>query len=156
MGLVTHEPRRMFGRDRHGGDDIHTYQADFVVACEALLDGRYVDELQRTERPVPVWAWMNLLAHGTDEALRREADECPPPWRHRGLWQRARAYLAGEVLDAATEVGTLTSVQAQVLVPLELELLTPSSSVPRHPAGWVVWVLAAIDDHRSTTRSSKP
>lgn len=122
-----------------------------ISACEALLEGSYVEQLEEWGSPVPPWAWMNLLAHATDETLRQAATGRPPRrLRRTDVWHRARCYLAGEVLDAAAQLGTLRSVQAQILVPLELELMHCRRSAPRAPGAWAAWVMSAIEEHRPT------
>jgi hypothetical protein len=130
----------VFGRWANRSDD------EVVEALEALLGGSYAEYLERRYHRVPAWAWTNLLAHGTEEELRHAARS-----RHRtfwdvNVWRHARSYLAGEVLDAADQAGSLCSVQTAVLVPLELELI---SWVPaqRCCAGeWATRVLAALED----------
>lgn len=129
---------------RHGGERLD----DALVEClEALLAGRYVDYLERRGRRVPAWAWTNLLAHGTEEALHRVMKPRWPLWDH-DAWRRARSYLAGEVLDAADRAGSLVTVQAAVLVPLELELVSWRPSRSSSAGEWATRVLAALEDHR--------
>jgi len=133
----------MFGRDSNG-------EARLVVAaCEALIEGRYVEQLEAWGRPVPPWAWMNLLAHGPAEALRKATiDRSGRRFRRAELWHQARSYLAGEILDAAPHLGTLHAMQAEILIPLELELMLRRRSGVRAPGQWVTWVTSAIDGHR--------
>jgi len=120
-----------------------------IAACEAMLEGRYVEQLEAWGSPVPSWAWINLLAHATAEALEQAANErMPRRLRRTDVWFRARRYLAGEVLDAAAQRGTLRSVQAEILVPLELELLSRRRSRPPAPGEWAAWVMSAIERHR--------
>ena len=131
----------MFGLGVNRVDD------QVVEALEAMLAGSYAEYLERRYCRVPAWAWTNLLAHGTEQALRHATRS-----RHRAfwdvnVWRRARSYLALEVLDAADQAGSLCAVQTSVLVPLELDLI---SWVParRSCAGeWASRVLAALDDH---------
>jgi hypothetical protein len=137
--------RRMFRRDRRGDT------SSMIQDCEAMIEGRYVERLEASGLSVPSWAWMNLLAHATDEVLRHAA-EGRPMWR-RGrheVWRRARAYLASEILDIASDPGTLRTVQAQVLVPLELEMMLRRGTAPRAPGKWVAWVLSAIEGYTPT------
>jgi hypothetical protein len=123
-----------------------------IAACEALLAGRFVEQLEESGSPVPSWAWMNLLAHASEETLRQAALGRPTGRvRRTDVWQRAQRYLAGEILDAAARGGTLRSLQAQVLVPLELELMTPRRSGPRSPGAWAARVMAALEQHRPAT-----
>jgi hypothetical protein len=123
-----------------------------IAACEAVLAGRYVEQLEGSGSPVPSWAWMNLLAHAPEETLRQAAHGRPAGRERRtDVWHRARRYLAGEILDAAARVGTLRTLQAQVLVPLELELMTLRRSGPRSPGAWAARVMAAIEEHRPAT-----
>ena len=48
---------------------------EMVGECEAFLLGRYVEHLESRSLAVPVWAWTNVLAHGTSDDLRRTADD---------------------------------------------------------------------------------
>jgi hypothetical protein len=54
----------MWGRDRDPA------ARELVASCEAFVNGRYAELLIEHERAVPVWAWVNRLAHGTDSQLR--------------------------------------------------------------------------------------
>uniref|UniRef100_UPI00397DF477 hypothetical protein n=1 Tax=Salmonella sp. SAL4435 TaxID=3159890 RepID=UPI00397DF477 len=71
--------------------------------CESFLAGRLAEHLYLRQGGVPVWAWTNLLAHGTVDELRA------PPGRFPGLppvlepWISARRYLAGEILDVVAD-----------------------------------------------------
>ena len=115
---------------------------------EALLGGTYVEYLEHRGRRVPPWAWINLLAHGNEEALRSATRAHRRPFLNVSLWRHARSYLAGEVLEVARHVGSLEVVQATALVPLELEHLAAPPSLRTRPGQWAGWVLAAIEDHR--------
>lgn len=128
----------MFGRDAIRADVV------LVESLEALLTGRYVEYLERRGCRVPAWAWTNLLAHGTDDQLRRATRPRWPLW-DMDVWWRARSYLAGEVLDAADRAGSLVAVQTNVLVPLELDLFSWVPSRPRCAAQWATRVLTALD-----------
>jgi hypothetical protein len=85
-----------------------------VGEVEAFLAGRYLSYLMEHRLPVPVWAWLNPLAHGTVEEIRQMAS--------RDEWTLA-SYLAPLILDAAAREGiSVASIQATRLIPLELEL----------------------------------
>lgn len=125
----------------------HPDEATLVAECEAYLAGRLVEHLLAAELPVPRWAWTNLLAHGSRAQLadpkihRRD-------WEGRELaaWSRARAYLAGEVLDLAGTAEQLRSLQTALLVPLELQLARKRSTRPQlDPGGWATSILRAMD-----------
>lgn len=92
-----------------------------VEECEALLSGTYVELCEWRGDPVPVWAWINLLAHGTADQLRAVTIQ----HARGGRWYHARDFLAGELLDRA-DAGRLRlpEFQQDVLVPLELELMS--------------------------------
>lgn len=94
--------------------------------CTAFLIGRYADLLSTDGMPVPVWAWLNLLAHGTQDELRRAACDLATC----DGWAQARAFMAGEVCDAIDSgPAILDQLQRHVLVPLELEVAAcPSAS----------------------------
>jgi hypothetical protein len=91
-----------------------------VQECEAFLAGAYAELMLDRDAPVPVWAWMNLLAHGTEDQLRACAHTAPS--LHR--WRQARAYLAGELVNLVDRGALcLPEFQSQVLIPLELDVM---------------------------------
>lgn len=88
--------------------------------CEAFLEGRIAELCADRGDPVPVWAWLNLLAHGTAE----EVGAVVLRDRHADRWRQARAYVAGELLDHVEAAGEeLLAFQQRVLVPLELDVV---------------------------------
>ena len=94
-----------------------------VQDCEALLDGHYVERLIAVGLPVPPWAWMNLLAHGSEADLRRAGGGMAGhPSVGLRDFHEARARVAADVLAVAAEVGSLSALQAAVLVPMELAM----------------------------------
>jgi hypothetical protein len=127
---------------------------DILPEVESLLDGRFVEYLERRGRPVPPWAWINLLAHGTEEALRTAAASRHRPFLDVNVWRHARGYLAGEVLEVADRRGSLAVLQATVLVPLELDHLAAPPSRRTRPGPWAAGVLRALEDHHGLTRRS--
>jgi hypothetical protein len=124
---------------------------ELVADCEAFLAGSYAERLKGLGRRVPVWAWTNLLAHGTEEDLRLcrlssgEGRSSGP-----GLWCPARSYLAGEVLDIGHRRPSLARLQIAVLIPLELELAARRDAVSWRPGEWVAAVLSVLGERRRT------
>ena len=112
-----------------------------VEECEAFLAGGYVERCEARQNPVPGWAWMNVLAHGTEADLRAAALDRP----HDDAGHQARAFVAGELIDLI-DAGCLDleTFQCEVLVPLELDVIAcPTSSVWR-PAELVAGLLGAV------------
>jgi hypothetical protein len=126
-----------------------------VADCEAFITGRYAEHLLARERTVPVWAWTNLLAHGSEtdlhEAMLLGAVRVPIGAR---LWWSARAYLAGEVLAQVVPRRPLQDVQRDVLAPLELELAARRGVQLWRPAQLVQAVLAGLAEHPLSRRES--
>lgn len=112
-----------------------------VEACEAFLEGTYVELMDASGASVPVWAWMNLLAHGTEAELRAAADALG----EGDSWQQARSFLAGELLEII-DAGHLALAQLQhdVLVPLELDILDCRCSNGWTPAQLVRGLLGVL------------
>jgi hypothetical protein len=121
---------------------------------EALLRGTYVEYLERRGHDVPPWAWINLLAHGTDEALRRASRTRRRRFWNINVWRHARGYLAGEVIDAAQRAGSLDDIQTTVLIPLELEHLGTPPSRRTSPGQWAASILTAIERNKTTRPSN--
>jgi len=139
----------MFGRSPRRGNP-----EELVADAELVLAGRYADHLLEHRRPVPAWAWTNLLSHACAEDLHHariaHMSRAVGP---SAVWLSARAYLAGEVLDAAARHGSLDQLQAEALVPVELALMTDAKADHDEPAPseWVSAVLSALAKHRSTS-----
>lgn len=95
-----------------------------IVAYEsaAFLSGTLAEYWEERGIVVPVWAWTNLLAHGS-EALIAETIGRPARGRRttRG-WKSARSSLAVEMFDLVDDEFPLPLLQSTILVPLELAL----------------------------------
>lgn len=123
-----------------------------VAECAAFLSGSYASYLTERCRPVPVWAWTNLLAHATEADLL-DLMRAPASFtRASGHWAHACAYLAGEVLDLAGRHGPLPQLQTRLLIPLELDLATRTELNAWGPRPWVMAVTTALDDYRRTRK----
>ena len=115
---------------------------------ECFLAGHHVEFLQRHRMLILHWAWINALAHRTNEQIAQLASQpltartsVQPP----GTWNDAIAYLAGVILAAAqTRDQTLAQLQKTTLVPLELKLAQSSQANPRTPDELVATVVAAL------------
>lgn len=125
-----------------------------IEDCEQFLAGSYAEHVAVTGGRVPVWAWVNLLAHGTETDLRAAAAPRPPAEPITD-WERARGFLAGEVLaatDGSGGVSGLGGVQQSALVPLELDLAADPSVERWRPGQMVAAVLAALPDRSRPRR----
>lgn len=132
--------------------DVFGRSENLIPEIEALLCGDYVEYLERRGRHVPPWAWLNLLAHGTEDALRSATRTRHRPFLDVNVWRHARGYLAGEVLEAAQRTGSLRAFQAAVLVPLELRQMAGPPSRRTRPGRWAADVLTAIEEHHRVPR----
>jgi hypothetical protein len=124
-----------------------------VADCEAFLSGQLAERVEMQAVRVPVWAWTNLLAHGTEGDLR---SECTTAHKRRNTladeWRDARAYLAGEVLQLSDHQSSLSEMQHAVLVPLELDLASCVGTEGWGPCQWVASVEEALCRYRRTVR----
>lgn len=126
---------------------------ELLADTGAFLLGHYAERLERQSVVVPVWAWTNLLAHGTEDELRAEMACTRCGSVGSGAWRAARAYLATEVLEAAGRESTLPELQRQVLVPLELSLATRSEVQRWNRQQWVAAVRSALGERRHSRRA---
>ena len=124
-------------------------EEDLAAECESFLSGAYVERCDSRGEPVPVWAWMNVLAHGTEEELR--ALVANRPVDDEG--HQALAYVAGELVDLAEDgYFDLETYQREVLMPLELDMLDcPTSRAwsAAQLASGLLRLLPARSNHRS-------
>jgi hypothetical protein len=115
-----------------------------ALECEAFLGGTLAEYWDDKGMEVPVWTYMNLLAHGD----ARRIGECVlrPHWPNRASrsWRVARSYLAFEVLDLTDLEFTLADLQASVLIPLELEMAARADVADWTPRQWVDLVEDAL------------
>lgn len=104
-----------------------------------------------TRTAPPAWAWLNLLAHGSEEDIAAvAAGESEPPrsTSATSVWRQALAFMAQELVNQATRQGRpLAELQRSTLVPLELELAGPRAPTSMKPAALVTSVLRALTDH---------
>jgi hypothetical protein len=133
--------------------------AALVSESAAYLGGTYAETCASQGKDVPRWAWTNLLAHGSVEDLRRQAQALDRGLLHTRAWLAARAYLATEVLDLVDRGAPLLALQHDVLVPLELGLMA-RAVVELSVLDWVLRVRAvlaasdAVADHDGASRSA--
>jgi hypothetical protein len=121
-----------------------TAHGTIALECEAFLGGTLAEYWDDKGMEVPVWTYMNLLAHGDT----RRVGECVlrPHWPSRASrsWHVARSYLAFEVLDLTDLEFTLADLQASVLIPLELEMAARADVADWTPRQWVDLVEDAL------------
>lgn len=129
-----------------------TWERELVVECEEFLFGRYAQYLRDENRPVPTWAWLNVLAHGNEEDITAlAASERPRRSCSDTVWQEALAFLAQELMSEATRRGhPLASLQRSTLVPLELEFAGRRGPADVEPVEFVSDVLRALAQHRTS------
>jgi hypothetical protein len=132
-------------REREEGSSV------LATECAAFLDGTLAEYWDEKGTTVPVWAWTNMLAHG-DENLIVQSVVHPNRPRHMARsWRIARSYLAYELLDLTDDDKTLAELQADVLVPLELEMASRPEVADWSPRQWVDAVDIAIRNRQSTS-----
>ncbi len=126
-------------------DELNT---ELVKECEAFLSGHLPERWTRAHRPVPDWAWLSIIAHGSEAQLAfLEEDEVDGLVSMEQAWRYALKLVAGAVLAAAEMSGrTLEDIQREVLVPLELQLSTRSFV----PDELVSFVVGALNDYRTS------
>ena len=112
--------------------------------AEAFLLGRLAERSEMLTGCVPVWAWTNLLAHGSEKDLRAESAATWQQGTASLKWREARSYLAGEVLRWAEVYGSLGEAQEALLVPLELRLASSTEVRRWWPGRWVMAVEGAL------------
>ena len=121
-----------------------------ALECEAFLQGTLVEFWDERGVVVPVWAWTNLLAHGS-EGMVAETRQRPPKPRHiTRSWRLARSYLAHRVLDLTDAAYTLADMQSAILIPLELQMADRPEVDRWTPRQWIDTVDHAIRNQHSS------
>ncbi|HLN05345.1 MAG TPA: hypothetical protein VK217_03635 [Acidimicrobiales bacterium] len=136
--------------------DERRHNAELIGDCEAFLAGHVAERIEGRAAGVPAWAWTNLLAHGSERDLRSErAVDRPRQVTSSDEWRAARSYLAAEVLNFASGLGSLAELQRTVLVPLEQQFASLPEVGGWGPRQWVASVEAALDKHRHACRRAR-
>ncbi len=129
---------------------VDTGEGTVSYECGAFLTGTLAEYWEERGIVVPVWAWLNLLAHGSRELI---AESMARPNRSRRAahsWRTARSYLAEEIFDLLDDEFTLADMQSSVLVPLELTMAAQPQVSRWSPRRWVDAVDHAIRNEPST------
>jgi len=136
--------------------------ATVTDGCAAFLLGSLVRYRLDHGEGVAPWEWTNLLAHGSEAALRDELatehHQRPhaPERDDLATWEAARSYLVFELLDLAGTCGGLAALQQTVLVPLELELAARPDTDAWRPNQWLAAVETALGAARRQARQHVP
>ena len=121
-----------------------TAYGTIALESEAFLLGSLVEYWDDKGMEVPVWAWMNRLAHGTARQIGECVTRSDKPRRAGRRWRVARSYLAFELLDLTDLECTLAELQSSVLIPLELEMAARPDVAGWTPRQWVDLVEDAL------------
>ncbi|SRR5581483_5211648 len=133
-------------------NDVAQQQADeLIVECERFLAGRSAEYLAGNGRPIPAWAWLNVLAHGDETRVHTIATTLRQSDTHERVttWGQALGRLADEILECAAVVGSVHTVQLATLVPLELRLMANREMAGLGPADLLARARAALRHHPS-------
>jgi len=131
-------------RENEAGDSI------LARECDAFLNGTLAEYWDETGVIVPVWAWTNLLAHGSEEMIGESVLRPARPRRAGRSWRIARSFLAYRVLEHTDAQLTLRDLQASILIPLELEMAALPEVGRWTPRQWVDTVDRAIRNQHSS------
>jgi hypothetical protein len=115
-----------------------------VMECQAFLTGTLAEYWDERGTVVPVWAWTNLLAHGSEQQIGESVIHPLRPRRTGRSWRIAQSFLAYQVLDALERGVALEDLQSNVLIPLELEMASHPEVTQWGPRQWVDTVDHAI------------
>lgn len=113
-----------------------------IAECEAFLDGRYRQFLERRGKPVPAWAWLDCLAHGSTADITAVAIS--------KAYTNSPAQLVAELSTAVLgrldrEDDSLLRLQESKLLPLESKLYKYAGlTVPQSAAELTRWVVSTL------------
>jgi hypothetical protein len=130
--------------------DDHTRCGTIVLECEAFLHGTLAEYWDDKGLPVPPWAWLNLLAHGSENQIRASI-ACPSrPRRASRSWRTARAYVAYALLTLLDAECTLADMQRSLLIPLEFQMAERPEVARWSPRQWADVVDVALHGEQAT------
>lgn len=121
--------------------------AAVLAEATAIVEGRTVDLYRAKHRPVPRWAWLNLLAHRPADQLQAVAALTDNP--DNDPWAPVADTIAARLITVGPE--RAAGLQAGLLVTLELEALQRPGwpAKPDH-------VLGAVQRRLNPPRPAQP
>ena len=146
---MTGSGRGVWRRVRCGSGRTKRATVSWRAECRAFLNGTLAEYWDEKGVIVPVWAWTNLLAHGSEEMIGESVLRPARPRRTGRSWRIARSYLAYRVLEHTDAQFTLRDLQASILIPLELEMAALPEVGRWTPRQWVDTVDHAIRSQHS-------
>jgi hypothetical protein len=117
-----------------------------VDEAEELLHGQAAEGYRRCGGRVPAWTLVNLLAHSSFDQFSLITTRGARA-RH-GSWEEALGGLARELIRLELSGTEIRSLQRDVLVPLEVDLLGGRRAAPATPDQLTSLVHQALDEHR--------
>ena len=122
---------------------------------EAFLDGTLAELLAGRLRSLPPWLLINRIAHGDVDELRGlvQGDIAPltivgGPVGYNRTWAMAQRALVLHLLGSGRDHDEIRRVQRKVLVPLELQLITRSTTRSLTLGSIVIDAVDALDQRR--------
>jgi hypothetical protein len=123
--------------------------------AEAFVNGTLAELRAPELRSLAPWMILNRLAHADADGLRRLARGQVPPTAFAGtprgfdqMWTITQRSLAVRVLAAGRDPEAIRRVQHDVLIPLELGLITRSKVEVYSLVGVVNETIATLDRYR--------
>lgn len=110
--------------------------------CEAWLAGAWAEYLAGQGEPVPHWAWLNQVAHGSEKAIRSMTRL---PAVNHDEWFRLRGCVAESLIKEAAGKGvSVADLQRSVLIPIECALFDDEGLYRFGNPELMVRILAAL------------
>jgi hypothetical protein len=132
----------------HGEDELAAawHDSDLAEEVVAFLEGRLVDFYTIKGRLLPAWVALNRVAHADrSELVTLVAGAARGPLR--APWATTERFIAARVLAQASTPTLLDQLQSQVLVPVELAMLSRSKSEILDAEQVLAAAVSALDAH---------
>jgi hypothetical protein len=139
----------------HQPDEPASPERQLAGETEAFLDGTLAELVAGRLRTLPPWMLVNRIAHGDIDELRGlvQGDTAPltivgAPAAYNRTWAMAQRSLVLHLLASGRAPDEIRRVQREVLVPLELQLITRSTTASLTLGSIVIEAVDALDQHR--------
>jgi len=142
---------RRVERPTSPGDDGPSAGSALADEVEAFLNGGLVELCAAQGSEVAPWMVLNRLAHGDLTQMQRLARGeagAPSMNAYNRAWAMAQASLALQMLASRPDRDDIRRIQSDVLVPLELGLVSQSNREPFTLGQVVAKARDALDRHR--------